>query len=90
MHSAVVKGSKELCSVSQQEMLDLMDITDKIREHIGARQTCRFLVVLPQVNTLLSDFDHAGILFHPWTAGVSYPMDSDEQKQKTMETANTV
>ena len=88
MHSAVVKGTKELCSVSQQEMLDLMEITDEIREHIGEHQHCQFLVVQPSVRTLLSD--HASILTHPWTAGVSYPMDSDEQKQKTMDTANTV
>ena len=46
VHSAVVKGSKELCSVSQQEMLDLMEITDEIREHIGEHHYRQFLMVI--------------------------------------------
>ena len=37
MQSAIVKGLKEVNDVSNQEMLDLMDITDEIRKQIGKR-----------------------------------------------------
>ena len=35
MHSAIVKGVKEICDVSNREMLDLMEITDDVRKQIG-------------------------------------------------------
>lgn len=35
VHSAVVKGAKQICDVSNKEMLELMEITDDIRKQIG-------------------------------------------------------
>lgn len=35
VHSAIVNGRKEVCSVSQKEMLELMEITDEVRTQIG-------------------------------------------------------
>lgn len=35
VHSAIVNGAKQVCDVSNKEMLELMDITDEIRKQIG-------------------------------------------------------
>ena len=35
VHSAIVNGLKEIDDVSNKEMLELMEITDKIRQQIG-------------------------------------------------------
>lgn len=35
VHSAIVKGAKQICDVSNKEMLELMDITDEVRKQIG-------------------------------------------------------
>ena len=35
MHSAIVKGERGHCDASNDEMLELMELTDDIRKQIG-------------------------------------------------------
>ena len=39
VHSAIVNGAKQVCDVSNKEMLELMEITDEIRKQIGKAVT---------------------------------------------------
>ena len=35
VHSAIINGKKQVCDVSNKEMLELMEITDEVRKQIG-------------------------------------------------------
>lgn len=39
VHSAIVNGAKQVCDVSNKEMLELMEITDEVRKQIGKKTT---------------------------------------------------
>ena len=39
VHSAIVNGAKQVCDVSNKEMLELMEITDEVRKQIGKAST---------------------------------------------------
>ena len=56
VHSAIVKGAKQVCDVSNKEMLDLMEITDEIRKQIG--DPAMHEILLTSCQSLSSAYGH--------------------------------